>query len=604
MPDQKIVEYIKSQLGLGADRNKIKNDLLLNGWLPSEIDLAFNSLNTTPPNQNSPTSEPTTATNPNLINSMPANPAPISMVQQPNSSILKKILVTVVVLILIGGISVGAYFGYNNYKNSQITLGGAVINTLEAFSTGKITSGEFSVTVDVTAKDVGQNYSDVITDTTSEQIASQLGDVAFNLIYSGVVNKITDGKFETSGNLSASVKNSNGGSLETFDPQELGLKYKVFSDNIYLNIQSIPSLASMIIPANIDITKYLNQWFSIPTAITSQYSEAYTGSIRTTTMMTDEIKSGINDLFDKSGAFSVIDQKAEKTDKGTTVTALYIKIDWDKLGDEIIKINKEISAKNNFSFSESQELEIKANMVKAKELLVSDTLLKVLVGNDGYIHSYVSSGNLVDKDSKQIGSYKIDASADNFNQSFTIDRPVDARSFTEVVTEINSSMGSHTAPSSVTTLEKQVYSNAKYGFKINAPKGWRVDESGKSGTLVFFFNNQSDKEAVNQFTANINVTSESAQGLDLDSYTKASKDTLSRLFQNYKLTEDRAVTANGVPARIIGSTFTQGLYHLRNLQLIVLKGGQAYIVTFTALESTWSKYKSLIESSLLTFKLN
>jgi len=108
MPDQKIVEYIKSQLGAGFDINKIRNDLLMNGNLPSEVDLAFSSLNNNTPNLNTPT---------------PVNPTP-TLTEQPiknKGSLLKKILVTIVVLILTGGISVGAYFSYSYYKDNQIT---------------------------------------------------------------------------------------------------------------------------------------------------------------------------------------------------------------------------------------------------------------------------------------------------------------------------------------------------------------------------------------------------------------------------------------------------------------------------------------------------
>jgi len=154
------------------------------------------------------------------------------------------------------------------------------------------------------------------------------------------------------------------------------------------------------------------------------------------------------------------------------------------------------------------------------------------------------------------------------------------------------------------TLEKQAYSNTQYGFKISAPKGWRVDDSGQFGTLVFFLNTQTDQEGENPFSANISIISESAQGYDLDSYVSVTKDLLLKLLQNYKSTDNRKVTVSGTQAQIIGGTVVQGVFHSRNLQLIVIKDGQAYVVTGTVLESTWNQYKDLIESSLLTFELN
>jgi len=154
------------------------------------------------------------------------------------------------------------------------------------------------------------------------------------------------------------------------------------------------------------------------------------------------------------------------------------------------------------------------------------------------------------------------------------------------------------------TLEEQAYSNVQYGFKINAPKGWRVDESGQFGTLVIFFNTKTDLEGASPFAANINVISVSAQGLNLNDYADATKEAESEQLQNYKSTEDKTVSVNGTQARIIGGTFVQGSFHLRNLQLIAVKDEQAYIVTGTALESTWNQYQDLIELSLLTFDLN
>ncbi len=154
------------------------------------------------------------------------------------------------------------------------------------------------------------------------------------------------------------------------------------------------------------------------------------------------------------------------------------------------------------------------------------------------------------------------------------------------------------------TLEDQPYSNAQHGLKIHAPKGWRVDESGLSGTHVVLYNPQIDQEDANPFAANINVISESTQGLSLDDYVDSQEKLSSIILRNYKSTEDKRVSVNGMQVRIVGGTFIHDEFHLSTLQLIVIKGGQAYIVTGTVLESTWDKYASLIEASLLTFELN
>jgi hypothetical protein len=452
MSEQKIVEYIKSQLGVGIDRNKIRNDLLLNGSLPSEIDLAFNSLNNNnmqnsnipmpPPAPQIPVPTP----NPTVPQYSPVNPVSVFTEQTPKKSILGKILLTVGILVLVGAVSAGAYFGYDYYKGSQISLGKAVVNTIEAISAGEITSGEFSVNMEITAKDVGENYSDLAPDT--KQIVGQFEDVAFKLAYSGVFSINNDDKFETAGNLNASVKNPTGGQLGMLGSQELDLEYKIFSDNIYLNIQKIPSITAMIFPLNIDTTKYLNQWFSMPSTLATQTSESFTRGFTangtrnlSTTTISEETKLQIINFFDDEGIFTVIDKKTEKTAKGTAVTALYLNIDWDKLGDKIIEVNKENSGKNGIAtYSKAQELEVRTSIEKMKELPVNSSVLKVLVGGDGYLYGYIATGDLMDNENKNIGSYKISSVVDNFNKKFIIDRPTNARDFNEALLEISDSL--------------------------------------------------------------------------------------------------------------------------------------------------------------------
>lgn len=467
---EQLVLFIKEQLNHGVSVDAIKSLIRVQGWIETDIEQAIIQARNEISNAGNNISNPAPVYNPTPAYS-PVNSAPVFTEQPARGSIFKKILITVVVLVLIGGVSAGAYFGYNYYKGSQITLGGAIIKTGDALASGQIASKELSFVAEVTAKNVGQNYSNLVTDATSKQITGQLQDVAVNLTYSGIINKNSDGKFETSGDLNASIKNPNGGSLGMFGSQEVALKYKTFSDNIFVNIQSLPAITAMMIPPTIDTTKYLNQWFSIPTAMTDQYSKAYTGNISTTTILSDDSRKQMISLFDESGAFTVVDKKSEKTDKGTTVTALYIKIDWDKLGDEIIKISKENGEKTGGTpFTKSKELELRANLEKIKELPVSNNLIKVLIGGDGYIHGFVSSGDLMDKSNNQIGSFKISFSADNFNQGFTIDRPTDARSFTEVMTEIGNLMntsGSKTTSSNsskvITPIKTGSTGSASYG---------------------------------------------------------------------------------------------------------------------------------------------
>ncbi len=144
-------------------------------------------------------------------------------------------------------------------------------------------------------------------------------------------------------------------------------------------------------------------------------------------------------------------------------------------------------------------------------------------------------------------------------------------------------------------LSATVY--AASGFSIRPPQGWTKNDSGKLGAKVFFFGpRQLD------FTVNINVVSESARGTNVDQYVQAGKPQLAQALTGYTQVEDRSLTVNGQPAHILGGTFKQGAFKLRNRQLFVVRNDVAYVVTATALESTWSTYEALIDASIKTFR--
>lgn len=472
MPDQKVVEYIKGQLASGFDRNKIRNDLLSQGSLPSEIDLAFNSLDN--PNLNASAQGIIPPAQNMATPYSPLGSTSTTTVVSTGSSVLKKVITTVVVLAVIGGISAAAYVSVKYFGGSKVTIGQAITKTMDAFQAGKINSGEFSVNVEVTAKDVGKNYASFAPDAASQQIVSQLQDVALSLTYSGVVNKNTDGKYETSGDISASVKNPSGGSLGMFGSQELGLQYKVFTDAAYLNVQKIPSITSLMIPQNINTTKYLNQWFSIPSDLTKSASESFmdgyisSGGPTASLAITDDQKKQIISVLDESGAFVITDRKSEKTEKGTAVTALYVKIDWDKLADAAIKMDKEIST------TATDESIIRADIKEASSKF-SNISIKFLIGNDGYFYGSTLSCDLVE-DGNQIGSYKQNFSVDSYNKSLTIERPASSRNIIEVVTEINALMNSASSAAAPATKIGAV--------DTTSLKGVTLDKTHKGDTVA------------------------------------------------------------------------------------------------------------------------
>lgn len=160
-------------------------------------------------------------------------------------------------------------------------------------------------------------------------------------------------------------------------------------------------------------------------------------------------------------------------------------------------------------------------------------------------------------------------------------------------------------------LESKPYISNKGKFQINAPKGWKVDESGQLGMDVIFKNKETDKVGSIPFTANITVDTESTAGRDIRQCAETIKKGMPMIWPGYQLVEDRSIAISGHPSIIIGGKFamksqiSKDSANARNLQLLVEDGrGTLFTVTATALDSTWNELNNILEASLLTLKID
>lgn len=152
------------------------------------------------------------------------------------------------------------------------------------------------------------------------------------------------------------------------------------------------------------------------------------------------------------------------------------------------------------------------------------------------------------------------------------------------------------------TLEKVAYSDTKHGFKINQPKGWKVDKNSEFGD-VEFSNPQIDQERDLPFNSSIIIESGPNQGVDLRRYVGAIKANHYDTSSTYKTISEKEVMVNGIPAYEVKEQFSIEGYKFLNLSLMLIHGDKGYVVTAAILESTWDKYKDLLEASLFTFEL-
>jgi hypothetical protein len=137
-------------------------------------------------------------------------------------------------------------------------------------------------------------------------------------------------------------------------------------------------------------------------------------------------------------------------------------------------------------------------------------------------------------------------------------------------------------------------------FGITPPSGWRTDTSGTSGTEVIFFSPSADTTDAGEFTPNINIVV-GPVGADLEKTIEANRESLQTL-PDYSSTEDLSfVLVDGTPAHILGGTFTQSGFKVRNVQLFASSNGTDMVVTGTALAETWDNWEGLFGQTFETF---
>lgn len=136
-----------------------------------------------------------------------------------------------------------------------------------------------------------------------------------------------------------------------------------------------------------------------------------------------------------------------------------------------------------------------------------------------------------------------------------------------------------------------VYSDGSFSF--TPPSGWT--QGSQEGVAVMFTNPKSPQTS-------INVVSESAPGFSLTDYVKAAKEQLSQAIPGYKVSNEKSVTVNGVPAYQMDGAFSQSGLSLVNRQLIVVDDGTVYVLTATSTPDAWASNMSAVDTSLKTIK--
>ena len=165
-------------------------------------------------------------------------------------------------------------------------------------------------------------------------------------------------------------------------------------------------------------------------------------------------------------------------------------------------------------------------------------------------------------------------------------------------TEINKSVNAE-GVKLVTQAPNVVIQNESMSRTLSllAPTGWTVNRSGLYGTQEIW----TDPTSSNQ--ANIYVVPSPADDSTLNEFVTRNRTNLTKVYQNYKPTSTESVYVSGVEAKLIGATYSDNGVDSEHLQLIVVEGKTAYIVSATTPITLWESRESKMRASLLSANL-
>jgi len=148
----------------------------------------------------------------------------------------------------------------------------------------------------------------------------------------------------------------------------------------------------------------------------------------------------------------------------------------------------------------------------------------------------------------------------------------------------------------------QIYKNEKHGFSMCPPVGWKTDDSGIMGTLIFFSSWDGVDAQQAHKAANINIVCEPAQDLDLDGYIAAAKELYPKVVKTYEVVAEEKLDLKDDKAVLLQGIITLGDdQKVHNAQLITIKNGTAYVVTGAVLADNWDEHKDTLIAAIKSF---
>jgi hypothetical protein len=140
-------------------------------------------------------------------------------------------------------------------------------------------------------------------------------------------------------------------------------------------------------------------------------------------------------------------------------------------------------------------------------------------------------------------------------------------------------------------------------YSIQYPKDWELNQNGQMGTSFILFSALENDE--DNFRENVNLLVQSLQGqsVDLDAFTEISEGQVKSMLTNCTLYLSKRMKKGGQDYHKLIYTADQGGVSLKFVQYYWIENDNAYVLTLTCQESSFSRFKETGEKILNSFSL-
>ncbi len=145
------------------------------------------------------------------------------------------------------------------------------------------------------------------------------------------------------------------------------------------------------------------------------------------------------------------------------------------------------------------------------------------------------------------------------------------------------------------TFTQPVYDTDK--FSINIPAGWGHHTQMLNGFKIFFMN----APPSDGFSPNLNILTESTQGLTNAQYIHISKEHMKQ--NNFVIDAEGEFQANGIKGVYFSSKFDYQGRKLSSKSYNFIKGGLAYVITGTCLPGQAGAFRPIFDKTVKSFKV-